>query len=164
MNFCFEQAVPLAPERVFAFFENPERLELLHAGWSKIRLLHHENRVRIGGETWIELTVAGFVPMVLGFRHILFEQGSRFGEVAIHGPFSRFIHIHEFEGRGGSTLVRDLLEVCWPRHYVGEAVMRRVVVPAIRRMFQNRAEALTRFADDGTIARCSPGPTPAPER
>ena len=153
MRFCFEHVVPVAPEKVFGFFENPERLEVLHAGWSRVRLLHHETRVRVGAETWIEATIAGCVPMVLGFRHMLFEPPVRFGEEAIHGAFSRFIHIHEFSARDGNTVVRDVLEVCLPLHYGGEVAMRHVVAPILRRMFKNRAEALLRLAENGSLAR-----------
>ncbi len=164
MHFCFEHTVPLAREKVFAFFEDPERLEMLHAGWSKIRLLQHESRVHVGAETWVEVTLAGFVPIVLGFRHFLFEPPFRFGEEAIHGPFSRFVHIHEFGPQRGNTVVRDLLEVCLPRHYGTETAMKCCVAPAIKRMFYNRAEALTRLASDGTIARCASTSAPTKER
>jgi len=155
MHFCFEQTVPLAPPKVFAFFENPGRLELLHPGWPKLRLLHHETQIRVGGETWIEVTVAGFVPVVFGFRHVLFEPPLRFGEESIHGPFSRFIHIHEFRLEDGKTVVRDLLEVCLPRYYGGRTIMRHGVAAAIRRVFDDRTKALAWLIEDGTVARCS---------
>ena len=141
---------------MFRFFQNPARLELLHAGWSRVRLLHHEHQVRIGAETWVEVTVAGCIPIVLGFRHILFEPPVRFGEEAIHGPFSKFTHLHEFVARNHGTVVRDLVEVCLPWHYGGEAVMRYGVAPAVRRMFHHRAEALIRLVDNGTLTSCAP--------
>ncbi len=155
MRFCFEHTVPLARDNVFAFFENPERLELLHAGWSKVRVLHCETQVRVDAETWIEVSVAGFIPIVLGFRHILFEPPVRFGEQCIHGPFSRFLHIHEFGAENDKTVIRDFLEVSLPWHYGGQFVMERAVGPAVRQMFQNRANALHRLVEEGTVARCS---------
>lgn len=115
-------------------------------------MLHHEDQVRVGRETWVEVTVAGFIPMVLGFRHTLFQPPIRFGEELIHGPFSRFTHIHEFLPWDGNSMVRDLLEVCLPWHYGGEAGMRRAIAPAIRRMFQYRAQTLVRLAKEGTLA------------
>jgi ligand-binding SRPBCC domain-containing protein len=163
MHFSFEQAVPLAPERVFGFFENPQRLELLHAGWSRIRLLHHETQVRVGAETWLEVTIAGFIPIVLGFRHIVFEPPARFGEEAIHGPFSTFRHIHEFTPRNGDTVVHDRLEVRLPWKYGGEAVLEHGVAPSIRKMFLNRAQALTRLVNDGTLRTFEWRPIPANE-
>jgi ligand-binding SRPBCC domain-containing protein len=164
MQFCFEQIVPIARETVFRFFQNSERLELLHAGWSRVRLVHHEKLVRVGAEIWVEVTVAGFIPMVLGFRHTLFEPPARFGEEAIHGPFSRFIHIHEFLARDGQTAVRDRLDVRLPWHYGGERIMRHIVAPAIRRMFQCRAQALTRLASHGTLTSCTSRSVPLPNQ
>ena len=164
MHFCFEHTVPLAREKVFAFFENPKRLEMLHAGWSKMWLLRYETKVRVGAETWVEVTLPGFVPMVLGFRHFLFEPPFRFGEEAIHGPFSRFVHIHEFGLHHENTLVRDLLEVCLPRHYGAETAMKCCVAPAIKRMFYHRAEALTLLGSDGTISRYASTSAPTEER
>lgn len=156
MHFYFEHIVPVPRDSVFHFFQNPARLELLHAGWSTLRLLHYENQVRVGAETWVEVTVAGFVPMVLGFRHTLFEPPVRFGEEVIHGPFSRFTHIHEFIGRKGTTVVRDQLVVCWPWHYGGNAVMRCAVAPTLRKTFQHRAEALVCLANNGSLTNCAP--------
>lgn len=155
MHFCFEHVVPASRDSVFSFFQNPARLELLHAGWSRVRLLHYENQVRVGAETWVEVTVAGFLPMVLGFRHTLFEPPVRFGEEAIHGPFYKFIHVHEFIGRNGTTVVRDHLVVSWPWHYGGKVALRYAVAPAIRRMFQHRAEALIRLASNGSLTSCT---------
>jgi len=154
MHFCFEHVVPVTREQVFGFFANPERLELLHGGWSRIRLLKHEIQVHVGAETWVEVSVAGFVPMVLGFQHTQFEPPTRFGEEAIHGPFSKFSHIHEFIAQDESTLVRDLLQVCLPWHSGGETGM-RLVAPTIRRMFHDRAEALIRLARNGAVTSCS---------
>jgi len=151
MHFCFEQTVPVARERVFGFFENPKRLEILHAGFPKIRLLHLEPQVRVGGELWVEVMFAGLIPMVLGFQHTLFEPPVRFGEVATHGLFSRFVHIHEFVVCDRSTVVRDVLEICLPWHYGGEAVVRHAVAPMIRRMFNERADALRRLAGNGAL-------------
>jgi len=146
MHFCFEHSVPLPPETVFRFFENPMRLELLHEGWSRIRVLRCEDNVHIGSETWVEVNIAGFIPLVLGFRHFLFEPHVRFGERLIHGPFATFTHIHEFHPQDSGTLVRDLLEISLPRHYGGEVAMRHIVEPEIKRSFHHRAEALDRLA------------------
>jgi ligand-binding SRPBCC domain-containing protein len=163
MNFCFETLLPVSRDNVFRFFQNPTRLELLHPGWPRVRLLHYENQVRIGGETWVEVTVARCIPTVLGFRHTLLEPPARFGEVAIHGPFSRFTHIHEFIARDGITVVRDLLEVCWPWHFGGKAVEGYSVAPALRRMFKERAEVLAGLCNNEPLTSCASLRTPFPE-
>jgi len=163
MHFCFETLVPVSHDSAFRFFQNPSQLELLHARSPRVRLLHHENQVRIGAETWVEVTVAGCIPLVLGFRHTLFEPPCRFGEEAIHGPFSKFTHVHEFIDRDGITMVRDLLEVCWPWYYGGKAVLRYGVAPAIRRMFQHRAAVLIDLANNGSLTNCVSSSLPLPK-
>jgi ligand-binding SRPBCC domain-containing protein len=152
MRFRFEHEVWAGRESVFAFFENPKRLEWLHDGWSRTRVLRCEEQVRTGAETWVEVMLGGFVPVVMGFRHMLFESPVCFGEEAIHGPFSRFVHVHEFESREGGTVVRDLLEVCLPWYYGGERAVEKVVGPVLRGMFGHRAQALRRFVEEGRIA------------
>jgi ligand-binding SRPBCC domain-containing protein len=151
MNFCFENRVPLNREAVFAFHQNPANLELLHADWSTTRVLAHDGNVHLGAETWIEATFAGFLLLVLGFRHTVFEPPVRFGEEEIHGPFLRFFHEHQFEGLGCETVVRDLLTISLPWYYGGEWTMKRFIAPCIRRMFQNRARSLSRLIAAGAL-------------
>jgi len=153
VNFRFETIVPFPLESVFAFHESAARLELLHLGRPKVRVLAHEPRVRVGGETWIEISLLGLVPLALGFRHTHFEAPTGFGERLIHGPFSWFVHNHEFAPAPGGTLVRDLLEIRLPWYYGGETMMRTAVAPRLTRMFHERAEALNRLVENG----CFPG-------
>jgi len=154
MNFCFENRVPLDRETVFAFHQNPARLELLHAGWSATRVLAHAGNVHLGAETWIEVTLVGFLPLVIGFKHTVCEPPFRFGEEQIHGPFSHFIHEHQFEQEGSETIVRDILTISLPWYCGGKFAMQRIVAPGIRRMFKNRALSLSRLIADGTLKRC----------
>jgi ligand-binding SRPBCC domain-containing protein len=74
----------------------------------------------------------------------------------MHGPFSKFTHVHEFIAGDGTTVVRDLLKVCWPWYYGGKALLRYGVAPAIRRMFQHRAKVLIQLTDNGTLTSCAP--------
>jgi ligand-binding SRPBCC domain-containing protein len=84
--------------------------------------------------------------MVIGFRHTLHDPPHRFGEDLIHGPFSRFSHVHSFEEAGGATVMRDALDVELPWHLGGERVMRWWVAPELQRLFQFRHQALQRWA------------------
>jgi ligand-binding SRPBCC domain-containing protein len=152
MHFCFEHTVALRRESVFAFFENPERIKMLHAG-ERLRVLHCETQVRVGGETWVEVVVARVLPLVLGFRHVLFEPSVQFAEIAIHGPFSRFLHAHEFESRAGGTVVRDRLEISLPWYYGGEMGVKLLVAPEVKRMFRHRAKALHDLIRNEATAR-----------
>lgn len=152
MEFRFEQLVSASLETVFRFHENPAHLSVLHSEWPGFRLLHHEGHIHPGATTWIEQTMSGCIPVVLGFRHTIYEPPHRFGEELIHGPFSLFTHMHEFEPMGENTVVRDRLTIRLSWQYGGEPVTRLLAAHSIRSLFAFRNLALERMADnDGLI-------------
>ena len=163
MQLCFEQVIPLPRATIFAFHEDPEHLVLLHRGWAAFRMLHHEGRLQQGSETWFEMTIAKILPIALGFEHSIYEPPQRFGEQLVHGPFHKFIHIHEFEkvtaedeATNNSTIVRDLLEVELPWYYGGEWAMQLLVGPLLQRTFKFRGAALLKLAQSGDITERKP--------
>lgn len=151
MEFSFEQVIPAPLGNVFAFHKTPSYLKVLMRDWPTFRLLHHEGSVLPGRSVWIEEMIAGCIPVVLGFRHTIYEPPCRFGEELIHGPFNRFVHVHEFEDQGGGTLVRDRLLISLPRYYGGALGMRWLVAPKIRQVFEYRQQALHRLAEQGLL-------------
>lgn len=150
-EFCFEAYVPLARDVVFAFHENPERLPWLHRDGPAVRVLHHDGHVRVGAQTWVEYCLAGIVPVVMGFRHILYDPPRRFAEQMIHGPFASFVHTHEFEVTGGGTIVRDRLQVTLPWQYGGGPALGWVVARLLCRTFVRRGRALRQLAEAGAL-------------
>ena len=151
MRFHFEQAIELARTTLFAFHENPANLETLHRGWSNFRLIRHDGGIRQGNRTWVEVTMAGILPVVLGFEHTLYEPPRRFGEELIHGPFRKLSHVHEFEEVNSTTIVRDFLDVELPWIYGGEAAMTRLVAPILNRIFKQRGASLANLAKNNAI-------------
>jgi ligand-binding SRPBCC domain-containing protein len=140
VKFRFEQRVEASPQELFAFHEEPRRLELLHAGWSRVRVLEESGSIRPGLETWVEIMIAPLCPLVLGFEHFAYDPPHRFGERLIHGPFARFEHIHEFVEIEDGTLIRDSLQIELPMHYGGEMGM-RFLAPRVNWLFHHRADA-----------------------
>jgi ligand-binding SRPBCC domain-containing protein len=80
------------------------------------------------------------------------EPPTRFGEGQVRGPFARFAHVHEFEPRPGGTLLRERLEVRLPWWLGGEAAVRWIVAPRLRRYFAARHDRLARLAVAGALA------------
>jgi ligand-binding SRPBCC domain-containing protein len=103
MKFIFRQWIDAPREVAFAFFRNPRCLPLLHVKEKHIRVLRHGSDVRIGAETWAEVTMFKILPVVLGFRHDLFDTPQQFGEALIHGLFTKFTHVHSFRDADGGT-------------------------------------------------------------
>ena len=152
MQLRFEQKIDLPKTVLFAFHEDPEHLALLHRGWAAFRMIHHDGSLRPGSRTWFETTIAGIVPVVLGFEHTVYEPPHRFEERLIHGPFRRLTHRHEFNDSDGETRVCDYLEVELPWYYGGEIVMKIFVAPLLRQAFLKRGAALLKLSQTGMIA------------
>lgn len=155
MEFVFETTVPAPRGAVFAFHADPANLEVLMRGWPGFRLLRHDGNVRPGATTWVEVTVARVLPVVMGFRHEVFEPPSRFRETQFHGPFRRFVHSHEFEDRPGGTLVRDRLDLEAAGWMGGAWATRTFAAPRVWASFAFRHAALRAIVERGGI-----GPAP----
>ena len=152
MKFHFENCVETPIESVFALHEDPGNLAVMVRKMPTFRMIYHAGNIRLGSVIWFEFRLAHIVPVVMGFEHTIYEPPLRFGEELIHGPFSCFVHIHEFEERTNGTIVRDILEVRLPWHYGGEVAMRILVAPVLRRAFAIRAQALSNLAESGILA------------
>jgi len=161
MKFRFEQTIGLPRDVLFSFYGNPGHLALLHREDTAFRLLHHDGALKIGNKMWFEINVARMLPVVLGFEQTIYEPPHRFSEDLIHGPFTQFTHIHEFDEATTGTIVRDLLEVELPPYYGGELAMRTFIAPVLRRAFQLRGATLQRLAQSGEVGS---GAAPQPAR
>ena len=145
----FEHRVALPLEELFRFHADPGNLSTLLTGWPGFRILRHASSVQVGSEVWLAQTFAGCVPVVMGFRHVLFDPPRCFAEELVHGPFARFHHAHEFEpaGPAGSgTLVRDTVEFRVKACFGGELGTRLFAEPFVRELFRFRHAALDRLA------------------
>ena len=92
MVFQFDKVVAASREALFAFHAVPANLGLLLRHWGAFRVLCDDGDVRPGCMTWLEVRVARCIPVVLGFRHTLYDPPGRLGEELIHGPFAQFDH------------------------------------------------------------------------
>lgn len=126
---------------------------LLHRGWSAFRMIHHDGCLHPGSRTWVEITIAGILPVVLAFEHTVYQPPDRFGEQLVHGPFRKFAHLHEFEEVDTGTRVRDSLDVELPWHYGGELAMKWLIGPMIQRAFRFRGAALLKLAQNGSLGQ-----------
>ena len=151
MQLCFEQVIELPRSALFAFYEDPAHLAVLHGADRRFRMIRHDGDLRPGSETWFEINIGGVLPIAMGFQHTIYDPPCRFAERLIHGPFSRFNHAHEFEEVASGTRLRDLLDISLPTYYGGEAIMRIVIAPRLRHVFEQRARALQKLVQSGAI-------------
>ena len=152
MKFTFRKVIPVTQDIVFSFFKNPRCLRFLHEKEPHIRVLRHSGDVTLGCETWAEVIAFKILPVILGFRHDLHEPPLRFGENIIHGPFTKFEHVHEFLPVRTGTEIVDHLEICLPLYYGGEIAMRWLIAPSVNASFTLRHLALDELASNGILA------------
>jgi ligand-binding SRPBCC domain-containing protein len=155
MKFIFRQFLNVSRDLAFAFFRNPRCLPLLHVKEKEIRVLRHSIDVQVGAETWAEVTVLAILPIVLGFRHDLYDPPHRFGESLIHGPFRRFTHIHEFRPAKDGTEIFDHLDVELPNFFGSDYAVRLLIQPKIQMSFEMRHIELRRLVGSGQFHRAA---------
>jgi ligand-binding SRPBCC domain-containing protein len=136
--------VPVDLVTVFKFHEDPSHLALLLKGRESFRLLRHDGSINPGSMIWLQETIASLVPVTMGFRHTILRPPVAFAEEMVHGPFERFVHLHEFVESQEGTEVIDILEVSLPWHYGGELGTKRLVATVIQKLFEHRHAALRR--------------------
>ncbi len=150
LKLSFETVLTTPAATVFAYFANPANIPAVY-GNRALRLLHHDGCVRPGATTWIEATVFGMLPIVMGFEHVLYEPPRIFAERMIHGPFARFEHRHVFDESQSGTIVRDEIALEVPKHYGGRPATQLVAGLVIRPVFRDRARTLARLDQAGKL-------------
>ena len=153
--FQTSQSVPFPVERVFRFFADPKNLPRISPPESRARIVrlelagprHHPDLA--GAGTLIQISVRLLPPLPFRGRWVArivdFEYGKCFRDVQVRGPFKRWEHLHWFEEKGATTLVRDIVqyEVGWGA--LGDAVNAMFVRRALEKMFEYRKQATERL-------------------
>ena len=76
-----------------------------------------------------------------------YERPAFFQDTMGRGRFASFQHDHHFEEVGGYTLLRDIVRFSLPFGPVGHMVGKRIVVPHVLQLMQQRFQLLKRIAE-----------------
>jgi ligand-binding SRPBCC domain-containing protein len=125
-------------ERVFAFHERADALDLLSPAFPRVRVLSRTGGLLPGAR--VELQIGPFRWVAV---HTAYERNRLFVDEQVEGPFARWIHRHEFENTAGGTRLTDRVDY----RLRGGAVFQRLfgwaVTFGLERMFAQR-HAVTR--------------------
>ncbi len=143
--FIKELIVHAPVERLFAFHERPDALELLSPAFPPLKVLRRTGGIQQGAE--VDLRIG---PVTWHARHTAFEQNRLFVDEQIQGPFRRWVHRHEFEAiDAGRSKLTDRVEFEVP----GGATINAIIAPFVRlglgRMFAHRHEVTRRYCEAG---------------
>jgi ligand-binding SRPBCC domain-containing protein len=132
---------------VFEFFSDAVNLEALtppFLGFSILTPLPIEMRQGVR----IDYALALFgVPMRWRTRITVWEPEGRFVDEQESGPYTLWRHTHEFEARGGATLVRDRVDYQIPFGPLGQLARAFFVRGTLERIFDFRRDAVARLLE-----------------
>lgn len=132
---------------VFAFFSDASNLDALTPPFLHFRILTPMPvELRVGAQLDYQLSLFG-VPVRWRTRISDWQPQERFVDEQESGPYALWRHTHEFEARGGSTLMRDVVDYSEPLGPVGTVAHVLFVRRTLDRIFNFRRDAIPRLLD-----------------
>jgi len=161
----FEQWVPVAVERVFLFFANPNNLPRIMPPESgtqlaELRLVappgqstmaNLDSLAGVGSEIVTSFRLLPFLPFRAQWIALIveFEWNHHFADIQKKGPFKRFKHRHEFsaETRNGlcGTIVRDVIEYDPGFGLAGNLAQKIFIAQTLKQTFEYRQKILEKL-------------------
>lgn len=162
----FEQWVPIAIEKVFLFFTNPNNLPRIMPPDSgtelvALRLAHPpdstppvpnlDSLAGVGSEIVTSFRPISFLPFRAQWIALIteFEWNHHFADIQKQGPFKRFQHRHEFcsEARDGAsgTTIRDVIEYDPGFGPLGQLAQKLFIAHSLKQTFEYRQRMLEKL-------------------
>jgi hypothetical protein len=134
--------LPASVEEVFAWHERPGAFERLTPPWERVTVIERSGGIREGARTALKVRVGPARFRWLA-RHRDYEEGRKFVDEQVEGPFSHWVHEHRFEPEGpGATRYTDRIEFSPPFGAVGAAAARWLARPRAQRLLAYRHATL----------------------
>jgi ligand-binding SRPBCC domain-containing protein len=165
----FEQWVPVATEKVFLFFANPNNLPRImpretQTEIAALRLVPpvvvsseqqaipgDNSLAGVGSEIVTSFRFFPFLPFRAQWIALIteFEWNHHFADTQKKGPFKRFQHRHEFsrKTRNGATgtIVRDVIEYDPGFGVLGNLAQTLFIAPSLQHTFEFRQKTLEKL-------------------
>jgi ligand-binding SRPBCC domain-containing protein len=165
----FEQWVPVATEKVFRFFANPQNLPRIMPPESRtdletLRLVpppaipsaqqaipREDSLAGVGSEIVTSFRLFPFLPFRAQWIALIseFEWNHHFADIQKKGPFKRFQHRHEFVAKTQNnvegTEVRDVIDYDPGFGLLGQLAQKFFIAPSLKQTFQYRQKALEKL-------------------
>jgi ligand-binding SRPBCC domain-containing protein len=122
-------------ERVFAFHERPDALELLTPPFPPVRILYKSGGIHVGARVVLRVGFTKWVAL-----HTAYEKDRLFIDQQVEGPFKSWVHRHEFAAVEGKTRLTDHVEFEFPG-------LSWAVKPGLVHMFRYRHRVTRRYCE-----------------
>ena len=143
--------LPVAPESVCAWHENPANLRLISPPWLRVHSVTAEPVARVGETFLVEVSQLG-VPLRWRGAWQRVERPHLLEDIGLECPFAAWRHAHAFVGQGQGTRMTDRVECVLPSSWgwiPGASLGVRIVFAL---MFYGRHRATRRFFAQQSMA------------
>jgi ligand-binding SRPBCC domain-containing protein len=147
MLFVKESFIRAPPERVFAFHEQPDALQILTPPWEKTRVIKSAKICEVGSKAVIEATVLGPLKLRWVAEHTEYDPPFSFADEQREGPFRIWQHRHLISRYEEGALLRDEITYEVPLGKLGQAVAGAAIERRLRRLFDYRHEVTRRWCE-----------------
>lgn len=137
MQFIKESFIHAAPERVFAFHEQPNALELLTPPWEHSRIISQASISEPGS---LSIVVAKVGPFKVRWvaQHTAYDPPRMFEDIQIKGPFRRWRHRHLIKESKDGAILRDEIDYDPPFGFLGRWAAPIVIQRRLEKLFDYR--------------------------
>ena len=147
MRFVKESVIRASPERVFAFHEQPDVLNLLMPPWESARVIQTAKISEVGTSAIIETRILGPIKTRWVAQHTVYDPPHVFEDVQIKGPFRSWRHRHIVEPNAEGAILRDEIDYEPPLGFLGRAVAPLLVQGRLQKLFDYRHEVTRRWCE-----------------
>lgn len=137
-----------AIDEVFPFFSRPENLGLITPSAMQFRITEMPESMATDAKISYRLKI-GPVPLKWTSRIDVWEDGHRFVDSQLAGPYSSWWHEHRFEADGDGTIMTDTVYYAAPGGPIGSMANALFVEDELRKVFGYRSAVVrARFGAD----------------
>ena len=147
MQFVKEILIRAAPERVFAFHEQDNALELLMPPWETAQVVQGARISEIGSRAIIVTRILGPFKVRWVAEHTRYEPPDLFEDVQVKGPFRSWRHRHIISAHSEGAILRDEIEYEPPLGFIGKAVAPLLIERRLKRLFEYRHQVTREWCE-----------------
>ena len=138
------QVLPLAPDDLFPFFENPGNLSEITPGWLDFRMAQGMRPTVCEGAEF-DYTIKLF-GVTIGWRSRIVDYSppERFVDIQLKGPYRYWHHLHTFEAVPEGTLMKD--EVTYRPPFIALPFHGLIIKKRLEHIFSYRAAGVLEWA------------------
>ena len=151
MLFVKESRIRASPERVFAFHEQQNALELLLPPWESARVIRSAKIYEVGSRAIVETRIFGPITMRWIAEHTIYDPPRVFEDIQIKGPFRSWRHRHVILPHAEGAILKDEIEYEPPLGFLGRALAPLLIENRLSKLFEYRHQVTREWCENDKL-------------